>query len=483
MNIARSSAKLSVAHGLTAVITFGGIAVFANWLPPSELGVYFLFEALVGVLTIPADFGIRGAVEKRISEGNEPGKMLTSALSMKTVPLAIIGGLVLALGGYINGYVGADVAVLLIVAMIGHELYQLGVQIVSAELRVGETAVLRLSHKVVWFAVGYALLQSGYGVKGLIYGLLAGYIVPFVWANYKRSTPFRRPSMEQFHSLTAYSRYNFVSALSGYVYGWMDVLIIGFFLTSAHVGSYEVAWRVTAVVILGSNAIAKTIFPQVSRWDANRAIERIEKLIPRAITPSLVLAIPAFVGAMLFSREILTFIFDAEYATAWLVLIVLMGEKIFQSVHVITGRSLKAIDHPELAAKAAVAAIAVNLVLNVALITQFGLIGAAVATVVSFGLNTVLCIRYLSRYLTVRVPWRELGWIVVASIGMGVVLVGVRSVVAIDSLARLLGVISLGAVLFSAFALASPTLRTQAFQSIQLLKSEGSPSEAVQEGD
>lgn len=481
MNIARSSVKLSAANGLTAVITFGGVAVFANWLPPSELGVYFLFEALVGVLTIPADFGIRGAVEKRISEGNMPGKMLTGAFLLKAVPLAVIGGAVIVLSGFINQYVGADIAVLLVIATVGHELYQLGVQVVSAELRVGETAVLRLSHKVVWFAVGYGFLQYGFGVTGLILGLLAGYAVPFVWAMQKRSTPFRRPTMEQIHSLTAYSRYNFLSALSGYFYGWMDVLIIGLFLTSAHVGSYEVAWRVTGVVILGSKAIAHTIFPQVSRWDANRAIERIEWLIPRAITPSLIFAVPAFFGTILFSREILTFVFDAEYATAWLVLIVLMGEKIFQSVHVITGQSLKAIDHPELAAKAAVAAMFTNLFLNLILIWQYGIIGAAVATALSFGLNTLLCIKYLSRFLTVRIPWGELGWVVAASIGMAVVLRWVRSVVPIDSLPRLLAVIVLGAVLYNGLVLLSPGIREQAHNSLQMLKSDGTPQ--PREGD
>lgn len=271
--------------------------------------------------------------------------------------------------------------------------------------------------------------------------------------------------------------------MSGYFYGWMDVLIIGLFLTSAHVGSYEVAWRVTGVVMLGSSAIAHTIFPQVSRWDAERAIERIEALIPRVITPSLLIAIPAFFGTILFSREILTFVFDKEYAVAWLVLIVLMGEKIFQSIHVITGRSLKAIDHPELAAKAAVVAMITNLILNFVLVWQYGIIGAAIATVVSFGLNTLLCVRYLSQYLTVHIPWKELGWITIAAIGMAVVLFGIESIIAIDSLPRLLAVIGLGAVLYSGFLLFYKGFRQQTLKSIQLLKSGSTMQEQLHEGD
>jgi O-antigen/teichoic acid export membrane protein len=257
----------------------------------------------------------------------------------------------------------------------------------------------------------------------------------------------------------------------------MDILIIGLFLTTADVGAYEVAWRVTAVVILGSTAIAHTIFPQVSRWDADEAVDRIERLVPRAITPSLLVAVPSFFGTILFSREILTFVFDAEYAAAWLVLTLLMGEKIFQSIHVVTGRSLKAIDHPELAARAAVAAITTNLVLNLVLVWQYGLVGAAVATVVSFGLNTVLCIRYLSRFLTVRLPWTDLRWISVASVVMAVVLAGIESVFAVDTLLRLVCVILVGAVVYGCVLLVSPSLRERAVRSLSTLQ----PNESVDE--
>jgi O-antigen/teichoic acid export membrane protein len=477
MNLTRSGLKLAVANGAGAAVTFGGIALFANRLPPSQLGIFFLFEALIGVLTIPADLGIRGAVEKRISEGTNPERMLSSAVLLKTLPLLLIAGCVAVFGEYINDYVGAEIALLLIVAIVAHELYHLSVQVVSGELRVGETASLRLTQKVVWVVVGYALLESGFGVGGLMYGLIVGYVIAFLWAMYKRSTPFGRPSMAHARSLTIYSRYNFVSAVSGYVYSWMDILIIGLFLTTADVGAYEVAWRVTAVVILGSTAIAHTIFPQVSRWDADEAVDRIERLVPRAITPSLLVAVPSFFGTILFSREILTFVFDAEYAAAWLVLTLLMGEKIFQSIHVVTGRSLKAIDHPELAARAAVAAITTNLVLNLVLVWQYGLVGAAVATVVSFGLNTVLCIRYLSRFLTVRLPWTDLRWISVASVVMAVVLAGIESVFAVDTLLRLVCVILVGAVVYGCVLLVSPSLRERAVRSLSTLQ----PNESVDE--
>ncbi|SFG72750.1 Membrane protein involved in the export of O-antigen and teichoic acid [Halopelagius inordinatus] len=472
MNLAKSSVKLAVASGGSAAITFGGVALFARLLPPAELGVFFLFEALLGMLFIPADFGIRGALQKRISEGSNPGQMLTTAVLLKAVPLSIVVTAILVARPWINGYVGETIAVWLAVAIVGYELFQLGIDVLSGELRVGETAGIRLAQKIVWLVAGYVLVEQGYGVRGLIFGLIAGYAVSFLWGMYRRSTPFLRPTFGEAHSLVSYSRYNFVSAISGYFYSWMDVALIGLFLTTSHVSTYEAAWRVSAVAVLGSTAIAQTIFPQVSRWDADQARDRIERLIPRTVLPSLILVVPAFFGTLLFSREILGLVFGSEYTVAWLVLIILMGEKIFQAVHNITGRSLQAIDYPNLAARAAIIAIAINLALNVPLIQLYGIAGAAVATGISFVVNALLCVRYLSRFIDVTIPWTDLGWVLASSLGMTLVLLVVQSTVRVDSLVRLAFVICVGVVAYAGFVLASPPLREQIQRSARLLRSD-----------
>jgi O-antigen/teichoic acid export membrane protein len=214
----------------------------------------------------------------------------------------------------------------------------------------------------------------------------------------------------------------------------MDIAIIGLLLTQADVGVYEIAWRVTAVMMLFSSSIATTIFPQVSQWDADDATERIESLLSDAIVPALFVAIPVFFSTAIFSKEILGLVFGAEYTAGWLVLIVLMGEKVVQSVHIILARSLQGIDRSELAVKATVISMVLNLVLNVALIFNYGIIGAAVATALSFIVNSILHANYPSRFVSIRVPYGQIGGCVTASAGMVVMLYTVESVIFINGL-------------------------------------------------
>jgi len=471
MSLARSSAKMSLANVANAVVSFAAIAYFARTLGAEGIGVFFLFEALLNILILPADFGIRSAVEKRLSEGTSPSSLLTTAFLLKSGPLLVIAAVILLLRGPINGYLGANVAVWLVVAIVTREFAQQGIQVLRGELRVGESAVPWLSQSATWAGAGVVFVQFGFGVRGLIYGLIAGYVISFIWAMHRRSTPFGSPSWEHVGSLLDYSKFSFVSLIGGTVYKWMDVLIIGFFLTSADVGAYEVAWRITLVVLLGSKAVATTIFPTMSRWDAERAVGRIENLIPWAVTASLIFVIPSLFGVLLFSEEILTFVFGSEYSIASLALIVLMSGKVFEAIQDVVGRSLNAIDHPELAARAAVIAIVFNLVLNTVLVTQYGITGAAVATVVSFVAETSILTVYLSDFLTIRLFWQELGWFTASSIGMVLVLTGARSVVPVVSISHLAFAILLGAVVYGMFVLSFPPLRTKVARGVRMLKS------------
>lgn len=471
MDLTRSSLKIFGSKVASAVISFAGITFFARELGASQLGSFFLFQALLGILAIPADFGIRGAVEKRISEGEDPDAVLTTAVLLKFLPLAVIVVGIVLFQGPINEYVGTPIALYLAVALVLQEFAHLMVFVLRGELRVGETALIQLSRQAIWVGVGTAFVLSDGGVRGLVIGLLAGFCMTLLWGAYKMSTGVSTPTKRQARSLVDYSKYNFISSVGGYFYNWMDVVIIGLFLTQADVGAYEITWRVTAVVMLFSQSIATTIFPQVSEWDAAEATERIEQLLPRVLTPTLLFVIPAFFGSILFSQEILSLVFGAEYAGAWLVLIILMGEKLLQAPHAVLGRSLQGIDRPDLAARAGIVAMALNLVLNVVLVWQFGIVGAAVATTVSFAANTFLHGRYLSRFVAIRIPSREIGWCVVASLGMALVLVLARSAIVVDTLAQLAVVVLLGVVAYSAFVLLFRPFRVRVFEYGKTLQS------------
>lgn len=471
MNITRSTLKLFLAKVGASVVQFGAIVYFARELGPAPLGIFFLFQAVLGFLSIPTDIGLRAAVNKRISEGDAPGTYLSSAILIKTGLVIFTAATILLLAPFFDDYIGATVTLYLAVGIVLREFAHLSMATLEGELRVGETAELQFAKQMVWAIVGVILTFAGFGVFALIYGLLAGFGVVFVWGWYKSSITLNRPTITHGRSLINYGKFMLLYSVGGYVYNWIDILIIGFFLTKVHVGAYEVAWRVTSIILLLTWSITKVMFPQVSKWASDGSTDKIRVLVRQTISASLFLVIPAFVGALLLSREILGLVFGTEFELAALVLVILAGEKIVQAFYSIFSITLQAVNRPDLSAISEILTIFLNITLNIVLVLEFGIVGAAIATLLSFVVNAFINGYYLSKYVTIDLPLVEITVIVIAASVMGVLIGSFKSIILVDSVFKLISTIAIGVVIYVILALTSSQIRASIRKNIDSIVS------------
>jgi len=461
MNIARSSTQLFVANVTSTVLSLAGFVFFARRLGAAGFGVVVLFQSLVNVITFVTDLGFGTAVQKRISEGEDAPTLFASALVAKIALFAVTAVVLLAVGDVVDGYVGLDVTLLLLVGIALNSLGSVMVNVLRGELRVGATAVLGATTSFFRVVVGGALVLAGFGPLGVIYGLLAGFAVKLLWGNYRRSTSVGRPSLAHIRSLFEFAKYDFFGGVGSYVFSWLDVLIIGVLLSQSAVGTYEVAWRVAGVTLILTTAVKTAVLPQVSEWHASGEVDRIEQLLNDILTPAVFLVVPAIAGVALLARPILRLVFGLEYVDGAAVLVVLTSMKLISAVHLVMVPCLLGIDRPDLNARATIVAVVINLVLNVGFILQFGIFGAAVATAVALAVNLAVTTRYLSRFVTIRVPYWNVGWFVVAALAMAVVVHSVRTVHAVNTVPRLVAVVTLGVVVYVGVVLLSRQLRAQ----------------------
>lgn len=131
------------------------------------------------------------------------------------------------------------------------------------------------------------------------------------------------------------------------------------------------------------------------------------------------------------------------------------------------GRALRALDYIEQSIKIEVAAIVINVRMNVALVPVFGLVGAAVATTAAILFNSVVHYLYLCRLVPIRLPYRQLGTIVLASTTMLGVLIIVTRYVIVDSFITLMMMILVGAGVYVVVILADPAIRTKIEENIR----------------
>lgn len=462
MNIAKSSAQLTISRFLVAILGFLATAYYARLLGARILGIYFLFQASLGVLNVIANFGLSGATEKRVSEGTDQENFFVAALLLKLIPIGIISILIAVFQGALNDYIGARLSLLLIPVLFFQQYSKVLISTLRADKQVARTAWVKLFRKFVQVGTALLLVFIGAGVYGLISGLAFGHLIAITLSLSFLSLGISVPAKEHFKRLFDFSKYGALLGVGGLVYNWADTLILGIFLTQSNVGVYESAWRVTVFILIMSNALATSLFPKFSEWSANDQNETIEKALSKGLFYSSLIPLPAFFGGLLLSKNIMTTVFGAEFSGGWIVLIILLAEKIPQSFQKIIGRALLGIDKPNLAFKASFVGIVFNLGLNFILIPIYGLIGAALATVVSSTVSGLFLHGwYLSKHVNFRFPIKNILWSIGASLIMFVLLLISDAVLAYTGMVRLILSIGIGVVVYTSIMVLNAELRDE----------------------
>lgn len=448
MRLAKTATTVFFVRIAASVLQIIGLAYFARELGGALLGAFVLFQAVTQMLTTVTDFGIGGAVEKRLSEGTSLN-VISTALVVKTGILSLLAPVVILLSGLLNTYFGSELALYLVPVLFFDQIGRTFLRTLRGELRVREATLLELFQRLVFVVTGIILVFLGYEIVGLIGAMLLGWIVVILQGYDAIATDIGRPSKEAFQSVVDFAKYNYISSVLGRkAYSWIDTLIIGLLMTQTSVAAYEIAWRITVAVTMLSQAISSTVFPQISEWDANDDTIAIERMVPDALMGALLLVIPAVFGVALLGEDILRLIFGEEFTVATLAFVILMLGKIPESINNVVSQILLGMDRPALVARAVVLFIVLNVVLNIVLTTYYGLAGAATATTLSFSIMLSLILYDVSKLINLQVAWLDHTISLFAALGMAGGLLIFQMVVDIDSLVRLVGVIGIGALLY-----------------------------------
>lgn len=444
----RAAVLVSGSRFTEAILNFAGILLFTRLLGPGGIGEFFLFQAVMTFLVFLSNLSIRNAVEKRISQGGPRPDIISTALAIMAVVLPIVCLVLFAAGEWIENYVGLPVTGPLVVGVVLSQAGGLFVKIIAGDLRIDRTAAIRLSRTAVWLVGGLALVHNGMGPMALVYSFVGGRLVYALWALYRCDLAFGTPRLDVAKSLATYAKYDLVSASSHRIHNWADVLVLGFFASSAAVGLYEVAWRVTQLAGLLSKSVSKVLFPEVSDAYAEGDMARVRESIQSALVWSIAFVLPALVGGILVGDAVLEVFFEITATEGHSVLSILfLGQIVF--VHfTIVKRVLDGIDEVRLSARATGFMALFNVFANVVLVSFFGVTGAAVATSLSMVLGLAIVVAYLRRFLKLSYPVREGATFTVASVVMGGVVATTALFVDLSTYLGLLSIVMLGVIVY-----------------------------------
>jgi len=442
------------------ILGFVATIYFARFLGAGTLGQYFLALAVVNWLLIPAT-GVKSTIKKRVSEDEEQDEYFTAGVAVQLAVLVVLLVGLFLFRGQVNDYLGFEGTLLVgaLAFLKGIGTFLRGM--LRGEHRVELAAVVGGAWETLRLVLQVALVVGGFQLLGLLVGEIAAAAVISLMLIVLLSLRLRRPSRHHFQRLYDYGKYAWLTTIKPFSYSWMDVLVLGFFVTESAIGVYEIAWRVSAAFILLPSAMAKVVFPYLSRQANEGETREIAATLRTATTFAGLFAIPGVAGALVIGGDVLG-IYGEEFATGALLLGVLAVGRLGQSYETFLLQSLNAIDRPDATFRISLVFIAANLSLNLVLVWQFGAIGAAVATAVTMLLSTVLATRVLRRIVGFEVEWATIGVQILSATVMTIVVLMIRERVTPVTDFKTLLLVGVGAgVYFVCVFLGSAQARTQ----------------------
>ena len=397
---------------------------FAHTVGANVLGAYFLLLAYYGIFTMISDGGFGGAAIKRISEGEEQDEYFSAFLVLRSMFVIIVTiGLIVFRNSFVD-LMNAGLFIWLLLALMMSLFYTPLIYGLLGSGKIGIQQTCGFIDSVSRVIVQVIAVFLGFGAGGLAGGFVAGMLVGAIIELRFFDLHFVRFGWKHIKNLSTFSFWLFLTGSGYLVFAYADTITIGYFLGNADVGVYRVILLFTTAAIFANSALRTTLWPKVSRWSKTGDIHLIEESLRRALSYSLILAIPVFVGGILLGDKLLYFFYGAEFANRNQVLVLLLSVQIVNTFQYLYTTYLSALDYQKEAFKVTAVAASLNIILNIILIPIIGITGAAIATLATMILNALLAHRVLSRIITIKLEYDSISNIIKASTAMGI-LVGV----------------------------------------------------------
>jgi len=306
-------------------------------------------------------------------------------------------------------------------------------------------------------AIGEVLLignltLSGFGLFGAIISLLLVrtfiFIIGFLLV--RSEVRMTTPSLSVVKPYLAFSLPLIPFTLSWWLVTSGDRYVIGYFLGAANVGIYSASYTLGNVISFLYAPIALVLFPAITNLYENNNIHEVKMHLKYTLKFFLMIAIPSLFGLTILSKSLLGILTTSEFIEAYMVIpIVALGALLF-SIGNLFSDVLMLFKKTKIISLVFGSSALINLVLNIFLVPLVGIIGAAIATLVTFAI-LFLVLAFIS-FRSLPFDWdpKFITKSIASSIVMGLVILKVSPHGAVNTLIS----IGIGAVVYFGVLLA-----------------------------
>jgi O-antigen/teichoic acid export membrane protein len=468
--VVRNSLFGLASEAIGGALSFLVVILIARDLGSAQFGVFSYVLAFTGVFQLVADFGLTNILVKEIARDRARAQEIVGRVK----PLVwlfslLILGLIVVLAQFVvsaadtrlaMGIMGAAVLATFHAVVYG--------SVCRAFEQMGYNAWAFVSHKVVLLALVLAAMHFHWGMAGMVYAYLIANV--YQWAFYYTIVRVRffrtswHVDLPYWRHLLAEAFPVGVAMIFRRATLHVDTLLLTAMSTSTAVGLFNAAYRLIQIVDMIPFTLAIPLFPAFSRL-ARGPQDKLREALEHALRIFMMIAMPLATWVLLAAPSLVELAFGKSYLAAADTLRILSGAVLFLFPTALYIYLFSALDKQKYYTISSAACLALNAVVDVALIPPMGYLGAAIGTlsaeVVFFLVGAALLAR-----LGFPLPWLRLA----AKPVIAAAVAAAAAILLTGGLEGVRGLVLNGVVFFGCYAAVVLLLRVVSKEDIVVLR-------------
>ena len=435
------------------------LPIFTRIFPPADYGNYSLVMATISILsTLTGWVGMSiirfyPAYEKE----NRIEELKSESIKLTFLSILIISIIFLFLLSAFHKHIPQLLHNLLVIGIIVFILMTLFTTLLT---------ILRIKRKIKLYSAFFSWKSIAALLFGLIFvilfnfsadGLLWGIAVsiclalPVLWKTALGKFHIKRLkiSNQVFKEMSKYSFPLVIGNLAAWVLSLSDRYLLQIFRGSQEVGIYSVSYKISEYSILFLAALFALSFNPlaITIWEKHGE-QASQEFLTKGTRYFLMLCVPAVVGVSVLRNPILKILSTPDYYQGSKIIPFVALGGLFFGLNQRFGMGLAFYKKTKYFMYSLIISGLVNLILNILLIPKFGYIAAAVTTLVSYMVLTLLTFVFSRKYFTWEFPFTSLLKIIFASGLMSIAVYYIGSILTSITLWSLVLIIASGMLVY-----------------------------------
>lgn len=399
---------------------FCGRLLFARFFSQSQYGIFSLVVIVLNIATVISTLGFDQGSTRQIAHSRGKGdavkvqELISSSLQLALIASILVSIILFFTSGIISAEIFHEPGLALplkIVALV-IPFYVLTKVLGAIFLGFDQVKPKVYFEQISWnilfllllvpvillslpFQAGVLAFSAAFILTGIGFAVYAQKKAPLTARRYPAIAP-------QGKELLLFSLPLVGVSMLGMVIDSTGSLMLGFFKTAEEVGLYNSAFPLARLITIALSSTILIYLPVISKLYSQHLVAEIKRTYQVLTKWIFAVSLPLFLLLFLFPETVLNFFFGSQYAEAAMALRILSLGFMFHAFFGPNGMTLLAMGKSRLVLWANLLAAGLNVVLNLILIPQWSITGAAIASLISYLALNIFCFVMLSRLFGIQ---------------------------------------------------------------------------------